>query len=633
MSDIFVLGINVSHDVSCAILKNGELMCAIAEERLNRIKRFNGGYDMNGMMHKHLPQKAIQYCLNTAKVSLKDIDLIVVSTCVVVNYRSYQVRSLKKSEILEQLPDYVDAKKVKLVNHHLGHAASVFYPSGFLDAAIIVVDGGGSLVERENDDRNNKTEYFEERVTIYHGIENKINVVKQYLDGSPSDGYLSNKEHGSLGDFYQSATVFVGFSGGDEGKTMGLAPYGSDRYFEKFMGAINFNGEYLRIKSDYQFNKWKEEKGRLFYNGQFGRPREKGEAIRQVDKDISAAVQYALEETMIKIANEAFKITKSKQICLSGGVALNSVANKKVLDRSPFENIFIQPASGDDGCALGNALLGWSTFLEKPRKWHMKTGSMGKIYSKNEINRTIEKFKCWFHSVKTLDEVRVVKEASRLISEKNIIGWFQGGAENGPRALGNRSILCDTRYPEMKDILNKRVKYREGFRPFAPSIMKEFNSEYFDLDCSSPFMLLVANVKKADVVPAITHVDQTARVQTVTKEDNGIYYDLIKEYYKLTRIPVILNTSFNVAGEPIVETPEDAIKCFLSTRIDYLVLGDIILKKRKFKSLAFKIWPQDIKRFLIKRLAVLTNQYSFLKKIKIYVDTFLKKKDSVKIPG
>lgn len=629
MKNVYVMGINVSHDISCALLCNGQLVCAIAEERINRIKRYSGGLDKDGMTNKHLPWLAIQYCLDAAGIGLADVELFVVSTCVVVNYENYRTRELTKEEILEQFPQGVDSKKVHVVGHHLGHAASAYYPSEFAEAAILIADGGGSLIKIED---GRSAGLFEERITIYHGQGDQIQVKKRYLDGTPSDGYLANRKHCSLGDFYQSATVFVGFKGGDEGKTMGLAPYGQDRYFELFRDAVQFNNGSLSIKEEFQFNKWKGNK-KKYYGGNLGEKLKAGQSLRSLDRDVAAAVQYATEEALIKVAQEAYEITGSRNLCLAGGVALNSVANKKILDRTSFTNIFVQPAAGDDGCSLGNAFLGWNMILGKPRGWRMKNAYTGRSYSKEEIRRSVEKYQGWVEVVKNDN---VIKEASRLIADKNIVGWFQGGSEFGPRALGHRSILCDTRSPEMKDILNRKVKHREGFRPFAPSILKEYNSEYFELNCESPYMLLIAKVKKPNEVPAITHVDGTARVQTVTKEDNGIYYDLIKEYHKLTGVPVILNTSFNVDGEPIVETPEDAIRCFLGTQMDYLVLEDVILKKKPFKTLILKVWPKDIRRFLYKQSRILNAYFPVLGKIKKKIDRILDRKPvpvHIKVPG
>jgi len=626
MSDIYVLGINVSHDISCALLKNGDIFCAITEERLNRIKRFSGGIDSDGMTHNRLPFLGIKYCTDSAGIRLRDVDLIVVSTCVVVNYSTYEIRDISKEEIMKQLPGYVDPNKVHIIGHHLGHAASAFYPTKFDDAAIIVVDGGGNLLNERYDSEKEHANH-EERITIYHGRNGEIRLRKRYLDNAPSGRFLSNKRHCSLGDLYQSATIFAGFGTGDEGKTMGLAPYGSGRYYEDFEDAVKLENGKLTIKGAFQFNKLKNKK-QGYYGGQFGAPRKQGETLRQTDKDIAAAAQHVLERTLIAIANEAHTMTGSRNLCLAGGVALNSVANKKILDKTPFKNIFVQPAASDDGCALGNALYGWITILDKQRIWQMGNAYLGRIYSDDEILAAVEQYKGWC-SILEVDDV--VKKTAQLISEKRIVGWFQGGSEFGPRALGNRSILCDSRFDDMKDTLNKKVKHREGFRPFAPAILEEYSDQYFDLNCPSPFMLLIAEVKKPDDVPAVTHIDNTARVQTVTKEENDKFYDLIKEYHKITGVPLVLNTSFNVAGEPIVETPQDAIRCFLSTQIDFLVLGNVLLQKRSLKCKLLKTLPQELKRVAYSRFKPHLKRLPLARKMRRH---FRKShKGNIEIPG
>ncbi len=607
MSDVFVLGVNVSHDSACALLKNGDLICAIAEERLNRIKHSSGGIGADGLVNKFLPHMAIRYCLDTAGIQLETVDLIVVSTCVVVNYNDYRVRNLTKEEVLEQLPDTLDPDRVEVETHHLSHAASAFYPSDFSDAVVLVADGGGSLIHR-NAGKHHKEGWFEERITVYHGEENSLEIIDQYFDGSPSNGYLANDQHCSLGDLYQSATEFIGFERGDEGKTMGLAPYGSDCLFKDFSKAVQLKDGVLSIDDDFQFNKRRGEK--RYYNGNFGPPRKAGEALRQLDKDTAASVQHALEKVLVELARRAHDKTDAKNICLSGGIALNSVANKIILDRTPFENIFVQPASGDDGCALGNALIGWCMIFNKPRKFVMRHSYLGRPYSHKEIESALNTYRRWIHPPKKRENF--LQEVCSLLAQKKIMGWFQGGSEFGPRALGHRSILCDPRNPEMKDILNMRVKHREAFRPFAPSILFELVGEYFDLYIPSPYMLLVSESKKPDVIPAVTHVDDTGRVQTVTKEDNGLYYDLIRAFYEKTGVPVVLNTSFNDKDEPIVETPADALRTFLNTNIDYLVLGDWLVQKRELKCRLFRIWPTVLNRFLIKKLRRLLAAYPTL---------------------
>lgn len=593
MPDIYVMGINLSHDASCALLKNGELVCAIAEERLDRIKHSNVGIDADGMIHNLLPKKSVEYCLSAAGIGIEEIELIVVSSSVVVNVENYATRNLSKEEVLEQLPTTVDEERVKVINHHIGHAASAYYPSGFSEATVIVADGGGSLVYRDTED-DCETGWYEERTSIYLGRD-RLEVVEQYFDGAPSNGFLANDKHCSLGDLYQSATEFVGFMGGNEGKTMGLAPYGTDALFAMFSDGVQFQDGRLEIKDSFQFNKKIIDKN--YYGGQLGEPQQRGREIRSLDKDVSAGVQYALEEVLIKIAQRAFDKTGVKNLCLAGGIALNSVANKKILDRTDFENIFVQPASGDDGCALGNALFGWSEVLGHKNTYKMRHAYTGRSYSDKEITAALEENEQW---IKPYKKGVDLEDVCRLLTKKGIVGWFQGGSEFGPRALGHRSIICDPRHPDTKATLNRRVKHREMFRPFAPSILRERAEEYFDLDGDSPYMLLIAKIKKPDEIPAVTHVDITGRVQTLTRQDNGLYYNLVETFGAMTGVPVLLNTSFNDNEEPIVETPADAIRCYLNTNIDYLVLGDYLIAKRLWKCRLFRTWPNTTRRNLRK---------------------------------
>ncbi len=630
MSSLYILGVNVSHDSSCALIKDGQLVCAIAEERLDRIKHTSGGVDEDGMVNKHLPRRSIKYCLDTIGIEIQEVDLIVVSTCVVVNVHDYSTRRLTKEEIIEQLPDSVDPDRVEIVDHHLGHAASAFYPSPFQEAAVLVADGGGSLVYRDGKGDHEKG-WYEQRVSIYHGQNDDLKVIDQYFDGLPSNGYLANDQHCSLGDFYQSATGFIGFSYGNEGKTMGLAALGSHALFSHFDQAISFKDNNLQINSDFQFNKHLNTM--RFYSGIVVPKRGHGQSLRTIDQDIAAAVQHSLEEVLVKLANQAFEKSGSANLCMAGGIALNSVANKVIFDRTPFENIFIQPASGDDGCAIGNAFFGLRKLNHSSRGYEMKNAYTGRSYSENELKNAIKQYEGWIRFSKEKDLLHQV--CSFLVSKK-IVGWFQGGSEFGPRALGHRSILCDPRQPEMKDILNKKVKHREPFRPFAPSVLLEHLSDYFDLTCPSPYMLLVAKIKKPNVIPAVTHDDGTGRIQTVTKEDNGIYYDLIKTFYEETGVPIILNTSFNDNNEPIVETPQDALKCFLKTNIDYLVMGDWVVEKRVWKWRLFFVLPPKLVWLFIRPLYNIIITFPFLGKVARTMKTQLiqpSKRINIKIPG
>jgi carbamoyltransferase len=335
---------------------------------------------------------------------------------------------------------------------------------------------------------------------------------------------------------------------------------------------------------------------------------------------------------LVKIAQDAYQKTRSKNLCLAGGIALNSVANKIMLDRTPFEHIFVQPASGDDGCALGNALIGWRQIMGENENFTMHNAYTGRSYSEDEVLEAINEHASWIRVERPKD---ALGETCRLLTEQKIIGWFQEGSEFGPRSLGHRTILCDPRHPQMKDILNKRVKHREAFRPFAPSILVEHAQDYFELDDPSPYMLLIAKVKRPDEVPAITHADQTGRVQTVTREANGVYYQLIERFHQMTGTPVLLNTSFNDNEEPIVETPNDAIRCFLKTNIDYLIIGDRIIEKKWVRCKTLRIWPNDFKRWMRRKAKSLSASSSVIAWIVKVMRRVMSNRETVhtRIPG
>ena len=383
----------------------------------------------------------------------------------------------------------------------------------------------------------------------------------------------------SLGALYHLVTEFVGFGQFQEGKTMGLAPYGRPRLAAEFERAVRVaaDGRY-EIDPVFQPFDWRGRPIKPAFIKRFGPPRRAGEALRPLDEDMAYGVQHALERALIEIARRVQKQTGASKLCIAGGVGLNSVANKKILDETAFDEVFIVPSAADDGCALGGALWGWHECEGASRRYTMRHAYLGREYGEEQTLAALDSHKDWLNWRKSDD---VVAETAALIADGRIVGWHQGGSEAGPRALGHRSILCDSRRQEMVDTLNARVKHREGFRPFAPVVPLEIASEYFDLDCPSPYMLLVAKVLQPDAIPAVTHVDQTGRVQTVTQEENGRYYDLVVEFGKQTGVPVLLNTSFNVAGEPIVETPDDSINCYLSTRIDVLVIGDYVIEKKE----------------------------------------------------
>lgn len=396
----------------------------------------------------------------------------------------------------------------------------------------------------------------------------------------------------SLGGIYAAFTRAVGFETSQEGKTMGLAPYGASRYYDQLKKELKFDS----IDFDVRNLKGLVMRGfmpnKVLYKlpsygpflKQFTR-RDKKAEITDVERDLAFAVQKITEDVMIYLADWLHEKTRSKNLCIAGGVGLNCVANYQVLIKSKFENIFIHPNPGDNGLAVGQALYYYNVVMGKPRKYVATTDSLGKSYDENSVRQALAEYRNDPNiSIKEFADLGLMyDQMAAAIEVGQITSWFQGRSEFGPRALGNRSIIADPRRSDMKDILNSRVKFRESFRPFTPSVLAERASEYFELTVDSPFMLLAAYVKpgKAELVPAITHEDNTARVQTVTRDVNERYYDLIKAFDKRTGIPMVLETSFNVAGEPIVETPGDAIRCFLSTDIDLLCIDRFILTKNK----------------------------------------------------
>lgn len=557
---MYILGLGGSdHDVSATLIKDGQIVCAIEEERVTRKK-----YGFNSNLIYGSSRK---YCLQSEGLKLSDVDLIVAD------------------EILPQTVLF-SVKNCHKVNHHLLHAASTFYPSGFEEAAILVVDNAGSLVEW-----NGKQGL--ETLTYAHGKGKEINILKKIIGEKYKSAMTINKQvyqtgdpNNSLGYFYKLISHYCRFDFivnqdyyfTEDGKTMGLAPYGTDKYYSQIRSFVKLmdNGEFeidLHSGGFESFLKEITEK-----------PLEDKEKDLKRRADIAYAGQKILEEALLHAANHLYDITKCPNLCIAGGVGLNSVANGKILKETPFKRLFVQPASGDSGTSIGAAMWGYYKIADHPRetnnKLTMKNAYLGRSYTEKQIEESLKKFSdCDIEWDKPED---LLHQTAKLISEDMIVGWFQGGSEFGPRALGNRSILANPTKDYMKDHVNAQVKFREGFRPFAPSVIYEYQSEYFELEQESPFMLIVAKVHpdKRSVIPAITHVDGSARLQSVTKE-NGAYYELINEFRKITGVPVVLNTSFNIKGEPIVESPEDAIKCFIGTKIDYLAIGPYLVKKKQ----------------------------------------------------
>ncbi len=589
--NLYILGISAYyHDSAACLLRNGEIIAAAQEERFTRIK------------HDHnFPKNAVKFCLKEAGIKAEQLDVvafydkpILKFSRILETYLSFPGRGLKS--FLMAIPLWLKDKlwmhdlistelnykgKILFPEHHESHAASAFFPSPFTRAAFLTIDGVG------------------EWATSSFGVgkDNRVEIISEL-----------HYPH-SLGLLYSAFTYYTGFKvNSGEYKVMGLAPYGEPKYVQKIYdrlidlrddGSFKMNMEYFSYNT-----------GLTMTNGKFdklfdGPPRKPESKLTQREMDLARSVQDVTEEIMIRMARNIKKMTGEKYLCLAGGVALNCVGNGKLLREKIFDDIWIQPAAGDAGGALGAALIAYHHYFNKPlfkkNGRDLQKGSyFGSHYSNDEIDKFLKKYKLPAHK---LTEDEIVEKVSESIAQEKVIGWFQGRMEFGPRALGSRSILGDARSPEMQKKMNLKIKYRESFRPFAPTVLAEKVSEWFDLDKESPYMLLVADVKKEkqrimtdeernlwgidklnivrSEIPAVTHIDYSARIQTVHKDDNPLYHRLIERFYEKTGCPVIVNTSFNVRGEPIVESPLDAYKCFMRTEMDLLVLGNYLLVKEE----------------------------------------------------
>lgn len=587
-----ILSITTSgHGVGCALCIDGKIVGATTLERITRKKYdilipitkndletfgwhgnpnmyqesldlpFDLGADYSSLDFNGIEcfQRLIDYVLSIGGVDIGDVDTVTYSYRYNENVKKYFTEKNKRIEFI--VPE-----------HHFSHACQAFLPSPFDEAAIMVVDGQGVPLARKG--------YDQLSGCLAYGKGNEIDLLWEF------------PVRQSLGGLYSYITKICGFKTNEECKTMGLASYGSMEYFDILKKEIKYDSYEMdirnilkSIKNGAISQKQVYSFGRLYSILRKYKPRAKDEPYTDIYKSIAQAGQKIVEEVMIYLANWLFEKTGSKNLCVAGGVGLNCVANYKVLSKTKFENIFIYPNAGDNGLPVGQALYAYTILDRNPRKYISTHDYLGKSYLAEDVRKTVDKYrdKDGIRIVEFQDMQDLYNLMAQHIEGGHITSWWQGRSEFGPRALGNRSILADPRNKDMKDILNSRVKFREGFRPFTPSVLKEYSNEYFMLDIESPYMLLAPHVKpgKAEIVPAITHVDNTARVQTVDREINERYYDLIEAFQRLTGVPLLLNTSFNVAGEPIVETPEDAIKCFLSTDIDVLGMDHFFLSKIK----------------------------------------------------
>lgn len=569
----YVLGLNTyDHDVSACLLRDGEIAYAIAKERITREKHASGFY-----------KEVIDYCLDAEGITLDDVDLVV-RNCYILPVPEMEDRLLYQ-DLPGFLPEYerADAKshpyflsrsdKVVSISHHLAHAYSAFAVSPFEEGAIMIVDGVGSYRSDVNESfpaTDTATPLARESESYYKFSGSKLECLKKVWM-EPDRGFLSDEFYNmpGLGALYSRASTYIFGDWNKCGELMGLAPYGRHGNVKPLM----------QIKDNtLTVPRWTSELNKPY----IADSEQKWETspLMKHWEDLAWRVQDDTEKVLLTRAEWLRETTGAKNLCIAGGVALNCVANGRVARESGFENVWIQPAAGDDGIAIGCAYYGWLEILKQPRSFVMDHSYVGRRYSDQEVSEATAKFLVSVQTTQTKSD-NIARDTAKLLADQKVIGWFQDRSEFGPRALGNRSLLADPRKPEMKDILNSRVKHRQPFRPFAPIVLYERAKEIFEGEEDSPFMLIAKNVRPEwrDKIPAIVHVDGTARVQTVREETNPTLYRLLKEFDALTGVPVLINTSFNVKGEPIIETPRDAVICFLTTGIDHLVMHDTLVSK------------------------------------------------------
>ena len=565
---MYVLGISCYyHDAGAALVRDGQLVAAAEEERFNRRKHYSD-----------FPTLAVKYCLDEAGITIDEVDYI----------GFYEKPLVKFSRILEtiladwprtywswvrSMPVWLETKlragaaiqerlgtdkDIYYCQHHLAHAASAFLVSGFDESAIITADGVG--------------EWTTTSWGVGRGTE--MEILKEI------------RFPHSVGLLFSAITAYLGFRVNDaEWKVMGLAPYGKPTYVDRFREAVDIRDDgSFRLNMKYFAHTYSTRRMiNRRWEALFGRPARRPEGpLEPFHEDIAHSGQKIVEELMVKMATHVHRQTGMETLCVAGGVGLNCVANWRMLQESGFRRIFIQPAAGDSGGAVGAAFYLYNSVLKNPRTFVMKHAYWGPGFRDEQVEAALKAADLAYEPYDREEDL--LTATARLIAEGKVVGWFQGRLEFGPRALGARSLLADARNPKMKEIINAKVKFREPFRPFAPSVLKERAHEYFEMPAGmdAPFMLLVPRVRpdKRAEVPAITHQDGTGRVQTVTETENGRFYRLIRAFGRMTGTPLVLNTSFNVRGEPIVCTPQDAIRTFLNTGVDVLVMGNCVVSAK-----------------------------------------------------
>lgn len=562
-----ILGISAYyHDSSACILKDGKIIAAVQEERFSRKKHDLG-----------FPTNAIRYCLEQASIQAKDLDAVAFYEKPYLKFERLLMQFIdtfprSMGVFIDSMPSWLSEKllvpknvkdlgyngKVYYLDHHLSHAASSFLCSPYKKAAILTVDGVGEYAT----------------TTFSTGVDNEINLFKEI-----------HFPH-SLGLLYSTITAYLGFTvNNSEYKVMGLAPWGKPKYMQEFDKLINTfeDGSFELDMSYFAYTHEKKMPSKKLEQLFGEKTREKESQITQFHKDVAASLQAKTEEVLFHLIENLYKETRLENLCMAGGVALNSVANGKILSKTPFKRIFIQPAAGDAGTAMGAALFTYNSIMKKPRQFVLESAFLGPGFSDKEVQEYLDKNKIKYSKLSSKTEV--AKKTAELVNNNFVVGWFQGRMEWGPRALGSRSILSNPTNPKMQDILNLKVKHREKFRPFAPVVLFEEANKWFECDEPIPeaadYMLMVYPVKKEKrkIIPAVTHVDGSGRLQVIRKEQHPAYYQAVKEFQKISGVPIMINTSFNIRGEPIVCTPHDAYKCMMGTGIDFLVIENYVIKR------------------------------------------------------
>ena len=531
------LGFNLGHDQGAALVIDGEIACAISEERISRIKHHSNVV---------IPLPSIEYCFDVAGVGWSDLD------AVVFNY-PHHTAAYDKVETVETGVEALWGKRPFFIPHHLSHAYAALYASSFDHANILVADGAGNIVQGRMEEFYRNEGWPVE--LIPDAIESES--IFTYRDGAFTPTFsryqtrVGENQKLSLGRMYWEACLHLGMHRLDAGKLMGLAPYGRT---DAAIPRLNATSVDFDLPVEFIHN------------------------LPQGDFDQNAytakIIQSNLEDLLLLLVRHSYETSPSPNLCMSGGIALNAITNRRILNETPYEELFIVPSCNDMGIPLGCAYYGYYNLLQGAKR-KPYVDYTGKEYQEQEILKALEG-----HDYVRCDDI--TREVAQRLSEGQVVGWFQGRSEYGPRALGNRSILCDPRKASNKDKINAKVKHREAFRPFAPSVLHEYADTYFHMPCpDSPHMLLILHTREEqkDNLRAVVHVDGTSRIQTVKQKSNPLYYELIKAFGDITGVYAVLNTSYNVAGEPIVETPEDAIRCFLGTEIDSLAVGDYIVSK------------------------------------------------------